>query len=400
MSNFLNRVPSLASDYSGACSVLFPLPSLNLLYSPGGCSSAVIECDEIRDLRQTLFFSSKLGEMEAVMGAEEEFLFHAETLWEKNRQAELIAIMGTPVPALTGVDIGAMADMLSRRTGLTVLALPTEGFETYYSGVYYTLLTLGKHFLERREKKDNQVNILGYTPLSLGKETHLTELIDELEECGLKINCSPVGKIDLETFQKMSSAALNLVVAHEGVGLAQYMEKEYSIPYVMHVPVGLWGRQRLFQVLAEIVDIPMTDVSKQCYFPTNKAVQSGQRAVVIGEPLFASCMASCLHNDFGLEYVEATSLIKMDRRMKKVYQETVLSDVHLFDDEEALAQWIDRIQPDIIVGDPLYQRLFSGGSTHFVPIPLVGLSGPLYAAAQYEFIGKRGYDYLASFIGV
>lgn len=399
MSSFLTRVPSLASDYSGACSVLFALHSLNLLYSPGGCSSAVIECDEIRDLRQTLFFSSKLGEMEAVMGAEDEFLFHAERLWAQNRQAELIAIIGTPVPALTGVDIGTIADRLSKRTGLTTLALPTEGFETYYSGVYSTLLTLGKRFLERREKKNNQVNIIGYTPLSLGKETHLTELIDELTQCGLEISCSTVGKMNLETFKRMSSAALNIVLSHEGVGLAQYMQKEYSIPYVMNVPVGLWGMQRLFQVLAEIVDIPLSYASKNRYAPTGRA-KPRQRAVVIGEPLFASCMASCLHNDFGLDYVETTSLMKMDRRMKKVYQEEALAGVHLFECEEAIAQWIDRIQPDIVVGDPLYQRLLGEGSTQYVPIPHVGLSGPMYAGAEYSYIGRGGYDYLASFIKV
>jgi len=399
MSSFLSRIPSLASDYSGACSVLLALHSLNLLYSPGGCSSAVIECDEIRDLRQTLFFSSKLGEMEAVMGAAEEFLFHAERLRAQNRQTELIAIIGTPVPALTGVDIGAMADRLSKRTGLTVLALPTEGFETYYSGVYYTLLTLGKRFLERREKKNNQVNIIGYTPLSLGKETHLTELMDELGQCGLEINCSPIEKIDMKTFQSMSSAGLNLVVSHEGVGLAQYMQKEYSIPYVMNLPVGLWGMQRLFQVLAEIVDIPRSNASKQRYAPTGRA-QPRQRAVVIGEPLFASCMASCLHNDFGLDYVEPTSLMKMDRRMKKVYQEETLFGVHLFEGEEALGEWIDRIQPDIIVGDPLYQGLLGEGSTRYVPIPHVGLSGRMYAGAEYSYIGRGGYDYLASFIKV
>ena len=86
--------------------------------------------------------------------------------------------------------------------------------------------------------------------------------------------------------------------------------------------------------------------------------------------------------------------------MQKVYQEEALSGVHLFECEEALVQWIDRIQPNIIVGDPLYQRLLCEGSTQYVPIPHVGLSGPMYAGAQYAFIGKRGYDYLASFIGV
>lgn len=399
MRKFLTCLPSLASDYSGACSVLFAMHSLNLLYSPGGCSSAVIECDEIRDLRQTLFFSSKLGEMEAVMGADEEFLVHAEKLLAQNQQAEFITIMGTPVPALTGVDIEAIADRLSRRTGLTTLALPTEGFETYYSGVYNTLLSLGKRFLECRETKNNQVNIIGYTPLSLGNQIHFTELIDELGQFGLEINCSPVGKIDIETFKRMPSAAFNLVVSHEGLGLAQYMQKEFSIPYSMNVPVGLWGMQQLFQVLAERVDIHQSYAAKKRYTLTGRA-QPGQRAVVIGEPLFASCMAACLHNDFGFDHVETTSFMKIDRRMQKVYQEEALSYVHMFEGEEELAQWIDKIQPNIIVGDPLYQILTCEGSTQFVPIPHVGLSGPLYADAHYEFIGRRGYDYLASLIGV
>lgn len=282
---------------------------------------------------------------------------------------------------------------------MTTLALPMERFETYYSGVYNMLLTLGKHFLERREKKINQVNIIGYTPLSLGKEIHLTKLIDELEKFGLEINCSPLEKIDMATYKKMSAAALNLVVSHEGVGFAQYMKNEYSIPYVMHVPVGLWGMQRLYQDLAEIVDIPLGNASEQHYVPTGKP-KFRKRAVVIGEPLFASCTASCLRNDFGLDYVKTTSLIKIDRRMQKVYQEKALADVHLLEDEEALVQWIDIIQPDIIVGDPLYQRLLGEGSPQYVPIPHVGLSGPMYSGTHYEFIGKRGYDYLASFIEV
>lgn len=242
-----------------------------------------------------------------------------------------------------------------------------------------------------------QVNIIGYTPLSLGKETHLSEFLDELGQFGLKINCLPAEQIDMETFKRMSSAVLNLVVSHGGVGFAQYMKSEYLIPYVMHVPVGLWGMRRLFQDLAEIIDIPLSYTIEQRYAPTSKP-QSGQKAVVIGEPLFASCMSSCLRNDFGLNYVEPTSLMKMDRRTKIVYLEKSLSNVHLFQGLEVLVWWMDRIQPDIIVGDPLYQKLLGKGGAQYVPIPHVGLNGSMYADAHYAFIGRRGYDFLASFI--
>lgn len=398
MKGIFNRVPPLASDYSGACSVLFAIYSLNLLYSPGGCSSAVIECDEIRDLRRTLFFSSKLGELEAVMGAEEEFLLHAETLCARNRFAEFISVIGTPVPALTGVDLEAIAEKLGRRTGLPALAFHTEGFENYYSGVHHALLTLGRRFLERREKKNNRVNIIGYTPLSLGVEAHLAELIEALSRCGLEIGYPPADKIELEAFKGMSSAALNIVVSHEGAGLAQYMHREYSIPYVMNVPAGLWGMRRLFHALEGMLGIPSSAVEGR-YALVGKA-QPGQRAVVIGEPLFASCMATCLQNDFGFDHVEPAALMKADRRMKRVYQEEALSGVRFFECEETLTQWLDGMQTDVIVGDPLYQGLVRRCNVQYVPIPHVGLSGVVYAGANYEFIGKGGYDFLSRFIGI
>ena len=395
----LTRLPSLASDYSGACSVLYAMQALTLLYSPGGCSSAIIECDEIRDLRQTLFFCSKLGELEAVMGAADEFRLQAQTLCAYNRQAEFTAIIGTTVPALTGTDIATVADELSRQTGLPAMALSTEGFKDYYSGVHQTLLDLGKRFLEKREKKNNQVNIIGYTPLSLGSPAHLIELMNELEACGLTINGSPLAKMNLGDFKKMSAAALNIVVSHEGAGLAQYMEQEYEIPYVLHVPIGMWGMRRLFKTLEAVTDISLGHTSRNQYAQTGKAL-SARRTVVIGEPLFASCMAACLQNDFGLASVEPVSLIKIGRRMKSVYQEESLSGVRFFTCEHSLAQWLEERQPDIVIGDPLYQTLVRQKNIQYVPLPHVGLSGSMHADLNYEFIGKKGYDYLAGFIGL
>jgi nitrogenase molybdenum-iron protein alpha/beta subunit len=395
MNKLRNLVPPLATDYSGACSALFPMNSLNLLYSPGGCSSTILECDEPRDMLQTLFFSSKLRELDAVMGAEEEFLFYAQKLYEKNSRIEFMTIIGTPLSALTGVDITAMAGKLSGRIHLPVVPLPLmEGFEEYYAGVHHTLMTLGKYFWEKHEKNSRQVNVIGYTPLSLGGEAHIIELVNELTKNGIEVNCPSIGKFSIDSFKNMTSAALNIVVSHEGIGLAQFMQKEYNIPYVANVPIGLRGMQLLFQTLETVMGVCL-DGTGQSLMKAKEL--SSQRAVVIAEPLFAVSLASCMKHDFGIDCA-AASLMKFNKRMKLIYQDKVLEGLHFFAAEDELAKWVGEIKPDIVVGDPLYQELLQKLDVEYVPIPHVGLSGALYASSDYHFVGKKGYDFLSTFI--
>lgn len=186
--------------------------------------------------------------------------------------------------------------------------------------------------------------------------------------------------INMEIFKKMTSAALNLVISHEGLGLAQYMKKNYAIPFMMHVPVGLWGMRQLIKVLAEIAGDPLILVSQRKYLP-NSIPQSEQKAVVIGEPLLASCIGACLSHDFGIKKVKTASLLG-NIKGNKVYQEKAFSNILFLDNESVLAQWIDRVQPDIMIGDPSYQRLLGFGSD----------------GVHCELIGKRGHNYLASLI--
>lgn len=184
----------------------------------------------------------------------------------------------------------------------------------------------------------------------------------------------------MEIFMKMTSAALNLVLSHEGLGLAQYMEREYGIPFLMHVPVGLWGMRRLIKVLAEITNDPLIWARQKQYNLTSRP-QSEQKAVVLGEPLLASCIAACLRHDFGIKRVKTASLLKSVRK-SSIYQEKGFANIILLENESALGQWLDRVQPDIMIGDSTYQRLLA----------------PVNGEMHCRFIGKQGYDYLASLI--
>ena len=60
-------VPPITSDYSGACSTLFGENILKVLISPNGCKTPVAY-DEIRNIDNSLQYSTSLNELEIVTG--------------------------------------------------------------------------------------------------------------------------------------------------------------------------------------------------------------------------------------------------------------------------------------------------------------------------------------------
>ena len=113
--------------------------------------------------------------------------------------------------------------------------------------MYQTLILLAKTFLSAQKKDLNQINLIGYTPLSLGYESNLDEFILALESEGIKVRGLPRNTRTLEEFRELSAASLNIVLTHESIGLAQYMEKNFDIPYIAGLPIGRSGPMNLLE---------------------------------------------------------------------------------------------------------------------------------------------------------
>lgn len=124
-----------ASDQSGAVSVIFPMDSLTVMIDAGGCTGNVCGFDEPRwQSEKAMIFSAGLRDMDAILGRDEE-LVRKITDAAKMLKPSFITLIGTPVPATIGTDYNGLKRQLEKQTGLPVVAIPTNGMESYENGI-------------------------------------------------------------------------------------------------------------------------------------------------------------------------------------------------------------------------------------------------------------------------
>ena len=74
--------------------------------------------------------------------------------------------------------------------------------------------------------------------ISIRKETNPDEICKKIEEVGFEVQSRFAMGLSMEQIEKAADADLNIVTARCGLDAAQYMEKQYGIPYICGVPVG------------------------------------------------------------------------------------------------------------------------------------------------------------------
>ncbi|MBZ4655011.1 MAG: hypothetical protein JG781_2368 [Peptococcaceae bacterium] len=394
-------IPPFASDYSGVCSVLYELNSLIILFSPGGCSHSIVETDEIRSFNIATIFSSSLNDIDVIMGAEDRFITNAIYLIKNHPGVDFVSILGTPVSAITGVNFNRIARELQEKTGLPVVVFNTNGFESYVSGIYDALLKLGETFMVDSGKKNNRINILGYSPLNIGNKAHLNELISALESKGFEVMIFPGAGIFMKEIKRASESILNLVISPEGLGLAEYMQMRFEVPYLMQLPVGINGMIVLLHEIERRTGIEFGDYIKaeytiDCSVKFNTA--SDTKVLILGQPLLSVAVGECLKMDFGIEKVSIATHLKRKSMVGHIYSNSMFSNVNFFEDEDDVINCMHGM--DIIIADPLYRKIICEGGerTIFIPLPHIGLSGRKFADLGYEYIGRGGFAYIKSYI--
>ena len=118
-----------AGDYSGACAALFDFNCLIILCDAACCTKNYVDYDEPRwSRRKTTTLCAQLRTLEVTLGDDERLLRQAAEA-ALDRRPDFVALLGSPVPAIVGMDMGGMArELEARPSGWTPQALiPTSG---------------------------------------------------------------------------------------------------------------------------------------------------------------------------------------------------------------------------------------------------------------------------------
>ena len=382
-------VPPITSDYSGACSTLYGENILKILISPNGCKTPVAY-DEIRNIDYSLQYCTSLNELEIVTGETKGLKESIEEIINQNKKIEFIVIISTVVPQIIGMDLESIVENIEEILDIPCVFINTNSFENYYSGISLTLNSLAKKFMVENKKIKNTVNIIGYSPLTFGKIEKLEELFSLIKSLDLNILTVFSDNLSLEKIKNSTSAELNLVLSYEGLALAKYMEKKFSIPYIIINVVSKYGIENTENILKKYfykIDNSFEKLEKSGKLDDRKVM-------IIASPFMAINIADSLRKDFSFANILALSFIKESRKFKKI---EYLEFLNIVNTEDDLKEKIKEYKPDILISDPVYKNLINDGVT-FIPLLHYGYSTRLYLELDYEYCGKKAYEYFKKFI--
>lgn len=419
-----------AADTSGVCSALYEYGGMTVIHDASGCNSTYTTHDEPRWYdKKSMIFISGITEKDAVMGNDDKFIDDL-VIAAKELKPAFIALCASPLPAMIGTDLDAIAYAVEDETGIPSFAVKTNGMQSYISGADNAFLALAKKFADCSEdelcqpvknpfvfnmnamnlmfgKSDTaaqtsadsesglrpqedtfrkiKVNLLGVTPLDFPKKESIDALSDYIKNSGFELNACVGVNTDLNEFKNLRKADVNLLLSSTGKSLADYLYKEYEIPCVTGVPYGVNLPEAIKDFLKisfeKKINISVPDLIRDNDLETSddeikriidihkKPIGNSidNKVAILGESILSTSLASALFLDSGTEATVIETVGEGDLSV-------LLSDDKRFEDENLLER--DLKNYDTIIADPMFKPICE--EKRFIPLPHEAFSGRCY----------------------
>ena len=394
-------ISTYSADVMGVCSALFELGGMTVMHDASGCNSTYTTHDEPRwyDMDSMVYISG-ISEMEAIMGDDEK-LIEDICLAAEELEPAFIAIAGTPIPAMTGFDFEAVAEVIEQRTGIPSFGFATTGMNTYIHGASMALAGIARRFVESGsgDRSPGQmaqgpvpratrikVNILGLTPLDFSVNGQDGSIAEWLESEGFEVISKWAMGSDLDEIRRAGEADINLVVSASGLGAARVLHERFGMPYAVGVPVGnelpgLLADQMILWLRGQVpgpngtgtCPLSHSEISVESGgFLGGRKSEDGRSydkgfAAVIGEGVTSLSLASTVELECG---IPAKVLCATE------CPEDILRECdRLTPDEDDIIPELEGA--DFIIADPLYRPIVPEGAK-FIALPHEAFSGRIF----------------------
>lgn len=356
-------LPAFAPDYSGVCSAMFDLKGLTVVHDASGCTGNYTGYDEPRWYgSESKIFCSGLREIDAVLGNDEKLIHNILKTGELVHPT-IYTVVGSPVPMVIGTDTKGIAHELEVTTGVPAFGFDTNGLGLYHTGVSDAMCRLINRFTEKSNTKvERGINILGTTPLDISANENAQDLKNRLEDWGFNVLGQMMMGASIEQIRNLDQAVVNLVVTSSGLEAAELLEKKFSIPYVVGMPLAndTGVKELLEQTIQDNKSRKLLD-------------EAGTGDVlIICEQVLGNSLRNLLQKRYRKIRVTVGTFFDLNEEI------AAQGDINITS-EEKLIKVLESGQYSTLVGDPLFEELLDDiGGMQFVGIPHVAVSSKIY----------------------
>ena len=392
-----NRIiPTYTGDVSGACSALFELGGMVVIHDPSGCNSTYNTHDETRwyDV-DSLIYITGLTERDAILGNDDKLV---RDVVEAARELgpRFVALCNSPIPFISGTDFRALCKLIEREAGVPCFYVRTNGMHDYVVGAGNAFCALAERLVEARPKRAGMINILGATPLDLGRAGSDATLRTWANAAGFGVvSCWAMGST-ADELARAAEAEVNLVISATGLTLARQLRERFGTPYVVGLPLGAgaggtgakggaWGKRLAvaLRVAAKTGVCSWPCLRRGSDLAQGAKTDGSAPLCLVGEPVLMGSIAAALvgERDRAVQVLcplEAEGELLAEGDLRVEGEEGL---------ECAFAQALSAQGSLDIVADPLYQPILPEGARLLrVPTPI----GPAPLAHQ-AFSGRNGW---------
>lgn len=380
MKGLYRYLSPFSPDQSGAVAVLYELGGIIVILDAGGCAGNICGFDEPRwGHKQSAVYSAGIRDLDAILGRDERTIDKVGGAVEAVGNANFIALIGTPVPAVVGTDLKALARMCEKKFGLPTLAIETYGMEYYDKGAELTYMTLIKALEdgtfdsvfeaqglpkpsgfcqtlrdeppERDWFEVHTIGALGATPLDLlgldGAERQRERISEVYTGAAVKTFGMDGRLFDLLT---LFTADRHVVISPSGLKAARYLEKHYGIPFEAEYRIGTEVLGGIFRAVTDIM-LP------------------GEANVLV---LHQQMVGNQIREILPFQTTVGT-FFELDPELAEPQDRK-------FTGEDEFLDFVKNGNFNVILGDPMYQMALKWWKGLFLPLPQYSVSGEAHEA--------------------
>lgn len=288
---------------------------------------------------------------------------------------------------------------------------------------FYLEKARGKKELLIMKTEKPSANILGIFTLGFHNQHDCRELKRLLTDLGITVNeILPEGG-SVTKIKNLPNAWFNLVPYREvGLMAANYLQKEFEMPYVAITPMGLLDTENCIREIVNVItnlsnrtgfpsgspfgfdfesyiDTQTRFVSQAAWFSRSIDCQNltGKKAVVFGDATHAASMTKILAREMGIRVSCSGTYCNHDADWFREQVDGFCDEVLITDDHTQVADMIARIEPAAIFGTQMERHIGKR-----LDIPCGVISAPVhiqnFPLGYRPFLGYEGTNQISDLV--